>query len=613
MNPGIRGMPAQLVLMVLAASIIPFISWREALWLEGTFAGVVFLLLLLEIQDRKKAASFSFPAANPWAALVLLTLFSLFHLLRSPVPNASLLFLTHLLLAMAWYYLILGAGDDLDDVPILLVWTLVLVPWMVVQRIWGGDPTPSGPFFNPNYLATVLLSSLGYAVGSFLNRQGKRGRVPVFLLIGGMSMGGLVLTGSRSAMLGMLILLGTIAFFGRKWVRRGAVLLILVSLLIPTTVRYRVLEGYRSDPHAFSRTKIWEAGLQMGLDHPLVGVGPGLFSYFSPRYAFPVDDLPVKYGRIARKPHNEYIRSWAEGGTIGVLIAVLFLCLTFHLMKNAWKENRAGQALALGMVLFQAVFHDITEDFSILILGAFWLARLTPGGGKTVLVSERKGQMIWTAAALLVFSVTVWINLNGISRTLLQKGQKSMETNVASALRNLKVASVLNPAHPEVAVRIAGIKLDRFLESPTAGNREMAEESLVRARKLNSQDTVPVRMEADLFREIAKAGKGDPAEFYGKALENLDHARFMEPYNALILLQIAGVYEEQGQMTKALHSVEQALDLEPNFFEAHRVRIRYLERLDPSLVPEAVLQREKAVEEISGYKPMSRYEEIILQ
>ena len=40
----------------------------------------------------------------------------------------------------------------------MLVWTVSLITWMAVQKFIPGVSSPGGPFSNPNYLATVLLT-----------------------------------------------------------------------------------------------------------------------------------------------------------------------------------------------------------------------------------------------------------------------------------------------------------------------------------------------------------------------------------------------------------------------------------------------------------------------
>ena len=103
----------------------------------------------------------------------------------------------------------------------------------------------------------------------------------------------------------------------------------------------------------------------MGLDHPLIGAGPNLYYEYSPRYAFPIEKLPVRYGRIARKPHNEYLKAWAEGGIWGATVILIFLLITSHQFLGAWRRIRPGPALAVAVLLFQALFHDINEVFAL--------------------------------------------------------------------------------------------------------------------------------------------------------------------------------------------------------------------------------------------------------
>ena len=111
----------------------------------------------------------------------------------------------------------------------------------------------------------------------------------------------LMIIGSRSAGLGMILLWMVHLIFRKDHLRWMGIAVIGMIILLPNTIRYRVTELSSVAPHAFSRLRIWEASLKMGRDHPLIGVGPGMFYEYGPTYAFPTEELPVRYGRIARK------------------------------------------------------------------------------------------------------------------------------------------------------------------------------------------------------------------------------------------------------------------------------------------------------------------------
>jgi O-antigen ligase len=88
------------------------------------------------------------------------------------------------------------------------------------------------------------------------------------------------------------------------------------------------------------RDQIWGGGLQMGAEHPLLGVGIG---------NFPVE-LLIRKG-FFRMGHNDFITHFAETGIPGIL---LYLAMLAAVLRSAWKTSEP--ALRAGLIgLFVAV------------------------------------------------------------------------------------------------------------------------------------------------------------------------------------------------------------------------------------------------------------------
>lgn len=82
------------------------------------------------------------------------------------------------------------------------------------------------------------------------------------------------------------------------------------------------------------RYALWKAGLQMWKDHPVAGVGIGMFSsqlhlYPNPQYLY--------YFTKGLVAHNMYISMLAETGIIGV---VLFLAMLMAALNNFLKARK---------------------------------------------------------------------------------------------------------------------------------------------------------------------------------------------------------------------------------------------------------------------------------
>lgn len=601
-----------LFLLTVAISIIPFTSWGPTPWLMGVFSVLVSVVFFLEVTRTFSTRCFVVSRSPLWVSFLILFFLSLYHLTRSPVPYISFLFLAQLTVSLVFFHLLFSWLDKGSTKTIVLIWVGILVPWVLAEGFIFGVRAPGGPFLNQNYLATIILSSMAFLAGWMVDgRTGNtKGIIPAIAVF--FCAVCLLLIGSRSAAIGTVLIFIVAAFRGKGWIRWFAVAMVLLVLLLPSTLRNRVTQEYKTDPHAFSRIQIWEETLKMGADHPLVGVGPNLFSWYSPVYAFPMEELPVRYGRIARKPHNEYLRVWAEGGVIGVIAAVFFLFLTLRQMGRAWRKGRTGPALAMGVVLFQAMFHDVTETFALMVLAMWWLALLTAQEREKTCLDGGKSIMTAVIFGLCLGGSTIFLNMDVTSRFFWEKGKELRLSDPEASGKHFARSLQLNPILPGAARDLAYIKLMVARRTGVAKDYEKAQESIARSWRLDRLDTRPLRLQAALFEDLAKRRSSGAEAAYLAAAGLLKEARGLEPHNVFIITSQADVLWKLGRKNEAMELIEQALDEEPNYFEAHRQKIGYLSDLDPNKVEAAESALEEARERANGYRPLSSYEELVL-
>lgn len=159
---------------------------------------------------------------------------------------------------------------------------------------------------------------------------------------------GVILTFSRGAAIGFVVLL--VALIALRMVRWRylaliAVVFVLVLAAFPQYVQRvtSIVEvGALLDPDAsrsqiggaiLSRTtEVLAAGLAM-VDHPVLGVGPGLFPIYYEEYASRIG-LRVLEGET-RESHNLYFGIGSELGIIGLVIFLIIGLLTFQMIIKA--------------------------------------------------------------------------------------------------------------------------------------------------------------------------------------------------------------------------------------------------------------------------------------
>jgi O-antigen ligase len=212
---------------------------------------------------------------------------------------------------------------------------------------------------DPNNFAASLLLPLALAA------SGRNTRWPLRLLLCGILVGGVLATGSRGGVIGVLIVLAVALTWGRKRkaVLRGVLKMLIVMVVIwvvvvtlfpvlLTRLSYVVVQD--------ERLEIWPVGLKAFGRFGSIGAG---FASFSTAYDA-VGAGPAGYSRGA---HNIFLQIGVELGVSGL---VLF-CLCMVLALKRVKSSQAGTAAILG-VLAIGFFLGILE-FSF-----FWVTLTFP-------------------------------------------------------------------------------------------------------------------------------------------------------------------------------------------------------------------------------------------
>ncbi len=196
--------------------------------------------------------------------------------------------------------------------------------WRLTGRLSGGavDPNSLGLLCG---LAIVMALTWGI-------RRGGRG---LELLLVALLIGGLLLSGSRSGFLLVLLSLAVLAIArglpGRvRWAGLFALVAILVLLAVlalrpsPGTLGARIAESFDSrvplEYRASARPVLWQAAARLFVQHPIDGAGVGAFAWRLP------DLLQEEHRRLAMRdnPGSSYVQALAETGVPGFLLTAAF-------------------------------------------------------------------------------------------------------------------------------------------------------------------------------------------------------------------------------------------------------------------------------------------------
>jgi O-antigen ligase len=221
---------------------------------------------------------------------------------------------------------------------------------------------------SPNNLGLFLGRTLPLAVALMLGspRWRERGLYALAALVTG---AGLVLTFSRGAWFGVgvaLLFLGVLAGPRVLLSTIGALVAGLLALIpLGRVERISSLLNLQEGT-SFLRLKLWQAALDMALDHPLQGVGLDNFLYQYPRYRLPEAWAEPNLSH----PHNIVLDWWLRLGVLGLLALAVLLVDFFRRAFRAMRSTDvAARALALGLAasMVDALAHGLIDNSYFLV------------------------------------------------------------------------------------------------------------------------------------------------------------------------------------------------------------------------------------------------------
>lgn len=232
--------------------------------------------------------------------------------------------------------------------------------WPHALNPYGGRAVST--FGNPNFLSSYNVVVFPLAASAFLRARG-RGERLVYAVVTLALEAGLLSTLTRSSWLGAavaasLLLLSPQLRAAAKGAPQPVGLLAALGVgmallwpessissgYTPTVVgRFTEAAGAARSAGIYGpwhqRLLIWSCAFLMGNENPLTGKGFGLFELFYPFYQGGVIDAYEAWRTLrthANNSHNELFETWAQGGLLGVGLAV-WLWTTFAVY--AWRER----------------------------------------------------------------------------------------------------------------------------------------------------------------------------------------------------------------------------------------------------------------------------------
>jgi len=263
----------------------------------------------------------------------------------------------------------------------MMMGSLWIIGWGIyavhagLEEANGGRAGAYGMYENHNDYSFIIVQTLPFFYIFWRTESGFFKRL-LLLAACCASVLGIFMSLSRGGMIALVLEIVLIVMFtmGR---RAQIVLLPIVIAMGTAAVSYQYIaraanqgNDYTAEDAETSRYELWEAGANMILHHPLLGVGSRTFGEHAPAYA------EISHDNLGKNAHNTFIDAMATTGLIGggAFIAMLVGALRELSRKTGriaspWEQNvRKAAAIAILTMIFRGQFDAKEWDWSFYIL-----------------------------------------------------------------------------------------------------------------------------------------------------------------------------------------------------------------------------------------------------
>lgn len=218
--------------------------------------------------------------------------------------------------------------------------------------------------FYPNTLAGVLILVLPITLGfvwTATARLQSPARCLIIVLITVPSLACLYWSQSKAGWLIALMLVALALLNSKLPIRTKWTLLVVVVTIGAAAFIVRHAAFFeRGATSVVARTDYWKAALSTGLQHPVLGTGPGTF-------AIPYAKIKSPEAEMARLTHNDFLQQLSDSGIVGFVtffafVSAIMVFLYRYRSKKCWFS-------ALGLV--GIILHE-TVEFHLYIPAIAW-------------------------------------------------------------------------------------------------------------------------------------------------------------------------------------------------------------------------------------------------
>lgn len=389
----------------------------------------------------------------------------------------------------------------------------------------------------------------------------------VFVLLLGWAV---YLSGSRGGLLTLATVF--VLMIGLKNIRLAVAIALFVAIII-ILVPNRLTERFReADIYSFTRVQIWQQGLHIIGNQPILGVGAANYPAYTKRYNFPVEAAVGRYAKSAHIAHNQYIQIAADFGLPALVLWLWFLIALLRQVQQT--RPLTGEQIGLTLAIIALLGHGLIDNTLYTPVNALlffvFCGHLAPRQSTrttTITLDSPRGHIIYPLFLGIV--IIVLLLFRPITEIMyLQALDAHQQENTDQAIRKLELAETLSPLNAKFSRQLALFYMHQYQNEPNPNWLELA--GLAQERSLNHNPTnSDVALELVQTRYYQYKVQPDVTHFQA-VIQAYEQALLWNGKNPFIWDKMGYYYAETENFNEALACFLKAIELEPNFVRGYQ-------------------------------------------
>ncbi len=599
--------------LLLLIIIIPFDDGGNGYILQFITRLIVLLCAFAWSMQAIRRGSIALMFSRIDWCVVGFAIWSLISIITTPYTYATLLEVIKILTYVAVFYLCrtlfpLNTSQTMLLLAAILGSSLLQFLRAFLPGLTRHSPHLQASFSNPNHLACLLGLGITIAFSALLFQSslfspcklaeppGRHltisttlsicSKIAAALIIGSLFLA-IIFIKSRGALVGVVGSGLLLTALKRKRWSIIFLMLVVCVLILPMpwgSSLQRLLKLH--DPYAYQRLGIWNSSMRMMADHPVFGVGPGMYRYFGEMYNFPLEQQVARYAKMPNLAHNDALQVGAEFGLPGLLLMLggigIFAADAFQFLRHPPFSPQSAAAVAglLGLLL-QGIFSNLFASPAIAVvatvLGAIAIdgvLQTRPPGHSPHCPLRRtlRRRWPWYSVQFLLCASIFWFTLyvpTAAHIQYLQFYEAFSAHDYAAAVNHLTMAIRYVPIHAYYHHDRGTLCATAFQNRPEERLFQEGVDEFSQAIRLNPKNYEHWQALAELY--VAQFQQSPHTATARTALRAYRQALQRAPFDPFIRYSMALLHVQIQEFDDALALLRQAVADEPNFVGGYQL------------------------------------------